>query len=58
MARTLGGPGGVAPVTSWRHGIARGAGWVRESREDPEDRYVVLVDPEGNAFCVCEVASP
>jgi catechol 2,3-dioxygenase-like lactoylglutathione lyase family enzyme len=38
--------------------LALGAGWVRESREDPEDRYVVLVDPEGNEFCVCEVASP
>ena len=31
-----------------------GAERVREVRE-PDDHYVVLRDPEGNEFCVCEV---
>jgi len=34
--------------------VGLGASWVRENR-DPEDRYVVLRDPEGNEFCVCAV---
>jgi hypothetical protein len=25
--------------------------------EDPDDDYIVLVDPEGNQFCVCAVAT-
>jgi catechol 2,3-dioxygenase-like lactoylglutathione lyase family enzyme len=33
--------------------IGLGARWVRES---VEDEYVVLLDPEGNEFCVCQVA--
>jgi catechol 2,3-dioxygenase-like lactoylglutathione lyase family enzyme len=33
---------------------ALGAAWVREVRER-DDHYVVLLDPEGNEFCVCEV---
>jgi Glyoxalase-like domain len=32
--------------------IALGATWVRNSG-DPDDDYDVLLDPEGNAFCVC-----
>jgi predicted enzyme related to lactoylglutathione lyase len=35
--------------------VGLGAAWVRESREDPDDQYVVLRDPEGNEFCVCAV---
>ena len=31
-----------------------GAGFVRHNA-DPDDDYVVLTDPEGNAFCVCAV---
>ncbi len=34
--------------------VALGAAWAREVRE-PDDHYVVLLDPEGNEFCVCEV---
>jgi catechol 2,3-dioxygenase-like lactoylglutathione lyase family enzyme len=34
--------------------LGLGAGYVREHVE-PGDSYV-LVDPEGNEFCVCEVA--
>jgi catechol 2,3-dioxygenase-like lactoylglutathione lyase family enzyme len=34
--------------------VALGAVWAREVRE-PDDHYVVLLDPEGNEFCVCEV---
>jgi catechol 2,3-dioxygenase-like lactoylglutathione lyase family enzyme len=34
--------------------VALGARWVREVRER-DDHYVVLHDPEGNEFCVCEV---
>jgi catechol 2,3-dioxygenase-like lactoylglutathione lyase family enzyme len=34
--------------------VALGATWVREHAE-PDDHYVVLRDPEGNAFCVCWV---
>ena len=34
-----------------------GATFVRRNR-DPEDDYVVMTDPEGNAFCVCAVADP
>ena len=33
--------------------IALGARFVRESTKD---EYVVLLDPEGNEFCVCAVA--
>ena len=33
---------------------ALGATWVRRE-DDPEDTYVVLLDPEGNEFCVCAV---
>lgn len=29
-----------------------GATWMREEL-NPEDTFVVLVDPEGNQFCVC-----
>ena len=32
--------------------IALGATWVRSSG-DPGDDYDVLLDPEGNPFCVC-----
>jgi predicted enzyme related to lactoylglutathione lyase len=32
-----------------------GASYVRDST-DPDDRYVVFTDPEGNEFCVCPVA--
>jgi catechol 2,3-dioxygenase-like lactoylglutathione lyase family enzyme len=35
--------------------ITLGAAWVRSSG-DPDDDYDVLVDPEGNEFCVCQVA--
>ena len=31
-----------------------GAGVVRH-HADPEDDYVVMIDPEGNEFCVCTV---
>ncbi len=34
--------------------VALGAVWAREVRE-PDDHYVVLLDLEGNEFCVCEV---
>ena len=34
--------------------VALGAAWVREVRE-PDDHYIVLLDPDGNEFCVCEV---
>ena len=34
--------------------IALGATWVRSSG-NPDDDYDVLLDPEGNAFCVCLV---
>jgi catechol 2,3-dioxygenase-like lactoylglutathione lyase family enzyme len=33
--------------------VGLGARWVRES---VADEYVVLLDPEGNEFCVCQVA--
>jgi catechol 2,3-dioxygenase-like lactoylglutathione lyase family enzyme len=35
--------------------IGLGARFVRKGVEDDDD-YVVLADPEGNEFCVCEVA--
>lgn len=31
-----------------------GATYVRTS-DDPDDRFVVFTDPEGNEFCVCAV---
>jgi Glyoxalase-like domain len=34
--------------------LALGATWVRTSG-DPDDDYDVLMDPEGNEFCVCLV---
>ena len=34
--------------------VELGATWMREDR-NPDDTYVVLVDPEGNQFCVCAV---
>jgi Glyoxalase-like domain len=34
--------------------IALGATWLRSSG-DPDDDYDVLLDPEGNPFCVCFV---
>ncbi len=34
-----------------------GAAFVRHHREDPDDDYVVMTDPEGNEFCVVAVAS-
>ena len=34
--------------------VGLGARRVRENR-DPDDTYVVLLDPEGNEFCVCAV---
>ena len=34
--------------------LALGATYVRK-HDDPEDNYVVMHDPEGNEFCVCEV---
>ena len=37
--------------------VALGAVRVREV-DDPEDTYVVLLDPEGNEFCVCSVPDP
>ena len=27
-------------------------------RQDPDDDYVVMTDPEGNEFCVCAIAEP
>ncbi len=36
--------------------VALGAVRVREV-DDPDDTYVVLLDPEGNEFCVCSVES-
>lgn len=36
--------------------VGLGAVRVREV-DDPDDRYVVLRDPEGNEFCVCSVAA-
>jgi hypothetical protein len=35
--------------------VALGARVVRGG-EDPDDDYVVLVDPEGNEFCICAKA--
>ena len=36
-----------------------GLGAVRvRAVDDPEDTYVVLLDPEGNEFCVCSVEDP
>jgi predicted enzyme related to lactoylglutathione lyase len=32
--------------------VALGASVVRES-DDPEDDFTVMVDPEGNEFCIC-----
>lgn len=32
--------------------IALGAQHVRDS-DDPDDRFVVFADPEGNEFCIC-----
>jgi hypothetical protein len=40
------------PVAQVQRLIGLGARFVRESEED---RYVVLLDPEDNEFCVCEV---
>jgi len=37
--------------------VALGAVRVRRV-DDPDDTYVVLLDPEGNEFCVCSVADP
>ncbi len=37
--------------------VGLGAVLVREV-DDPEDTYVVLLDPEGNEFCVCSVDDP
>src|SRR4051812_30715941 len=34
--------------------LALGATYVRH-HDDPQDNYVVMRDPEGNEFCVCEV---
>jgi predicted enzyme related to lactoylglutathione lyase len=31
-----------------------GARFVRRN-QDPDDGYVVMADPEGNEFCVCDV---
>ncbi|MDQ6642033.1 MAG: VOC family protein [Actinomycetota bacterium] len=36
--------------------LGLGATWVRE-RDDPDDHYVVLLDPEGNEFCICYVSA-
>lgn len=35
--------------------VALGAKVIRHHR-DPDDDYVVMVDPEGNEFCVCAKA--
>ena len=35
--------------------LGLGATHVRD-HHDPEDDYVVLADPEGNQFCVCQVS--
>jgi catechol 2,3-dioxygenase-like lactoylglutathione lyase family enzyme len=35
--------------------LALGARFVRKT-DEPDDQYVVLLDPEGNEFCVCTVA--
>jgi catechol 2,3-dioxygenase-like lactoylglutathione lyase family enzyme len=43
------------PKTEIERLVALGARFVRE-HADPDDTYVVLLDPEGNEFCVCEVA--
>ena len=37
--------------------VGLGAVLVR-AVDDPEDTYVVLLDPEGNEFCVCSVPDP
>ena len=34
--------------------VTLGATEVRQN-DDPDDTYVVLLDPEGNEFCVCSV---
>ena len=36
--------------------VAIGARKLRVN-EDPDDTYVVMEDPEGNAFCVCSLSS-
>ncbi|HEV7526225.1 MAG TPA: VOC family protein [Acidimicrobiia bacterium] len=36
--------------------VGLGARFVRKVVEDDDDEYVVLLDPEGNEFCVCKVA--
>src|SRR2546423_15134175 len=33
-----------------------GASVVRNSDDDDDDVYVVMKDPEGNEFCVCDIA--
>jgi catechol 2,3-dioxygenase-like lactoylglutathione lyase family enzyme len=33
-----------------------GASFVRNSDDDDDDVYVVMRDPEGNEFCVCDIA--
>jgi catechol 2,3-dioxygenase-like lactoylglutathione lyase family enzyme len=33
--------------------VGLGATWVRSS-DDPEDDWDVLLDPEGNEFCICQ----
>jgi catechol 2,3-dioxygenase-like lactoylglutathione lyase family enzyme len=37
--------------------LALGARLVRRV-EEPDDTYIVLLDPEGNEFCVCLVDTP
>jgi catechol 2,3-dioxygenase-like lactoylglutathione lyase family enzyme len=37
--------------------IGLGATYVRR-QEDDDDGYVVMRDPEGNEFCVCDVREP
>ena len=37
--------------------LALGARFVRNSG-DPDDDYDVLLDPEGNEFCVCQITDP
>ena len=38
-------------ATAAEQAVARGASVIRES-DNPDDRFIVLADPEGNEFCL------
>ena len=46
----------VAVALAWAAVALQGAHWSYERAYGPEDDFVVLVDPDGNRFCV--VAKP